>query len=144
MNLRPESKKLELTRDLFIFSCFTGLAYADVRSLKAGEIVRTIDGVDWIKTHRTKTKTKAKVKTEVRQIAQELVLLYQQRVTAEGHQFAQDTPWQAEMEDAFPFVETPDQHKAIVDMIAANNGDRAAAAMEKHINRSRTLYKHRR
>jgi len=61
MNLRPESKKLELTRDLFIFSCFTGLAYSDVRSLKAHEIVRTIDGVDWIKTHRTKTKTKANI-----------------------------------------------------------------------------------
>ncbi|MFK7916785.1 MAG: transcription-repair coupling factor [Ilumatobacter sp.] len=63
-------------------------------------------------------KAKAKVKTEVRQVAQELVLLYQQRVTAEGHQFAQDTPWQSEMEDAFPFVETPDQYKAIVDIKA--------------------------
>ncbi|MGA9278637.1 transcription-repair coupling factor [Ilumatobacter sp.] len=61
-------------------------------------------------------KTKSKVKSEVRQVAQELVLLYQQRVTAEGHQFAQDTPWQAEMEDAFPFVETPDQHRAIIDI----------------------------
>ncbi|MEP1126058.1 MAG: transcription-repair coupling factor [Ilumatobacter sp.] len=63
-------------------------------------------------------KTKARVKTEVRQIAQELVLLYQQRVTAEGHQFAQDTPWQAEMEDSFPFVETPDQARAIVEIKA--------------------------
>ena len=63
-------------------------------------------------------KTKSRVKSEVRQVAQELVLLYQQRVTAEGHQFAQDTPWQAEMEEAFPFVETPDQHKAILDIKA--------------------------
>jgi transcription-repair coupling factor (superfamily II helicase) len=63
-------------------------------------------------------KAKSKVKTEVRQVAQELVLLYQQRVTAVGHQFAQDTPWQAEMEDAFPFVETPDQHKAIIEIKA--------------------------
>ena len=61
-------------------------------------------------------KTKSRVKSEVRQIAQELVLLYQQRVTAEGHQFAMDTPWQAEMEDAFPFVETPDQRRAIDDI----------------------------
>ena len=61
-------------------------------------------------------KAKSRVKTEVRQIAQELVLLYQQRVTAEGHAFAQDTPWQHEMEDAFPFVETPDQRKAIEDI----------------------------
>jgi transcription-repair coupling factor (superfamily II helicase) len=63
-------------------------------------------------------KTKSRVKSEVRQVAQELVLLYQQRVTAQGHQFAQDTPWQAEMEEAFPFMETPDQHKAIVDIKA--------------------------
>lgn len=61
-------------------------------------------------------KTKSRVKSEVRQIAQELVLLYQQRVTAEGHAFAQDTPWQAEMEEAFPFVETPDQRRAIDDI----------------------------
>ncbi len=63
-------------------------------------------------------KTKSRVKSEVRQVAQELVLLYQQRITAEGHQFAQDTPWQAEMEEAFPFVETPDQHRAILDIKA--------------------------
>ncbi|WP_420452818.1 transcription-repair coupling factor [Ilumatobacter sp.] len=63
-------------------------------------------------------KTKSRVKSEVRQIAQELVLLYQQRVTAEGHRFAQDTPWQAEMEEAFPFVETPDQARAIDDIKA--------------------------
>jgi len=58
-------------------------------------------------------KTKSRVRSAVRAIAQELVVLYQQRVTAQGHSFAQDTPWQAEMEDAFPFVETPDQRTAI-------------------------------
>ena len=58
-------------------------------------------------------KAKTKVRSEVRQIAQELVVLYQKRVTAEGHSFAQDTPWQHEMEDSFPFVETPDQSRAI-------------------------------
>lgn len=63
-------------------------------------------------------KTKSRVKSEVRQIAQELVLLYQQRVTAVGHRFAMDTPWQAEMEDAFPFVETPDQRTAIEEIKA--------------------------
>ncbi len=63
-------------------------------------------------------KAKSRVKSEVRQIAQELVLLYQQRITAEGHAFAQDTPWQHEMEDAFPFVETPDQRTAIDDIKA--------------------------
>lgn len=61
-------------------------------------------------------KTKSRVKSEVRQIAQELVLLYQQRVTTTGHQYSLDTPWQAEMEDAFAFVETPDQRRAIDDI----------------------------
>ena len=40
-------------------------------------------------------------------------MLYQKRVNAVGHSFPQDTPWQAEMEEAFPFVETPDQRTAI-------------------------------
>src|SRR6185503_11454596 len=54
----------------------------------------------------------------VREIAQELVVLYQTRVHAGGFPFAADTPWQKEMEDAFPFVETPDQLKAIRDVKA--------------------------
>ncbi len=61
-------------------------------------------------------KVKSRVRSAVREIAQELVVLYQKRVTARGHAFAQDTPWQAEMESAFEFVETPDQLKAIDDI----------------------------
>jgi len=61
-------------------------------------------------------KSKAKVRSAVREIAQELVVLYQKRVHAEGYAFGSDTPWQREMEDAFPFVETPDQEKAIVEI----------------------------
>jgi len=60
-------------------------------------------------------RSKAKVRSAVREIAQELVVLYQKRVTAVGHAFSPDTPWQHEMEDAFPFVETPDQRRAIDD-----------------------------
>ena len=45
-------------------------------------------------------------------------MLYQKRVNAEGYAFGQDTPWQHEMEDAFPFVETPDQRVAITDVKA--------------------------
>ena len=63
-------------------------------------------------------KAKARVRSAVREIAQELVLLYQRRVHADGHTFAPDTPWQHEMEDSFPFVETPDQLKAIDDVKA--------------------------
>ena len=61
-------------------------------------------------------KAKGKVKSAVREIAQELVVLYQTRVNAEGYAFGMDTPWQTEMEDAFPFVETPDQRTAIADI----------------------------
>jgi transcription-repair coupling factor (superfamily II helicase) len=63
-------------------------------------------------------KTKSRVKSAVREIAQELVVLYQKRVHAEGHAFGHDTPWQHEMEEAFPYVETPDQRRAIDDVKA--------------------------
>ena len=61
-------------------------------------------------------KAKSRVRSAVREIAQELVVLYQKRVNATGHAFGQDTPWQHEMEDAFPYAETPDQLKAIDDI----------------------------
>ena len=61
-------------------------------------------------------RAKSRVRSAVREVAQELVVLYQKRVTARGHAFPQDTPWQSEMESAFPFVETPDQLEAIADI----------------------------
>ncbi len=61
-------------------------------------------------------KAKSRVRSAVREIAQELVVLYQKRVNAVGHAFGHDTPWQQEMEDAFPYAETPDQQKAIDDI----------------------------
>ncbi|MGB8858673.1 MAG: transcription-repair coupling factor, partial [Ilumatobacteraceae bacterium] len=61
-------------------------------------------------------KAKSKVRSAVREIAQELVVLYQKRVNATGFAFGHDTPWQHEMEQAFPFVETPDQRTAIDDI----------------------------
>ena len=63
-------------------------------------------------------KAKTKVRSAVREIAQELVVLYQKRVNAEGHAFGMDTPWQHEMEEAFPYVETPDQREAIAEVKA--------------------------
>ena len=68
-------------------------------------------GSDW-------AKTKAKVRSEVSEIAQELVVLYQRRITAAGHAFAEDTPFQRELEDSFPYEETPDQLTAITDVKA--------------------------
>ncbi|MEY4032619.1 MAG: transcription-repair-coupling factor, partial [Actinomycetota bacterium] len=58
-------------------------------------------------------RTKSRVRSAVREVAQELVVLYQKRVNAKGFEFPADTPWQSEMEQAFPFIETPDQLKAI-------------------------------
>ena len=75
-----------------------------------------LGGGDW-------SKTKARVKTEVDAVAQELVLLYQTRLHSEGHAFPIDTPWQREMEDNFPFRETPDQLKAIEDVKADMEAD---------------------
>ncbi|MEW6865298.1 transcription-repair coupling factor [Trueperella pyogenes] len=59
-------------------------------------------GADW-------EKTKSKARAAVKQIAKELVRLYAQRRATKGHAFSPDTPWQRELEDAFEFVETPDQ-----------------------------------
>ena len=63
-------------------------------------------------------KAKSRVRSAVREIAQELVVLYQKRVNAPGFAFGHDTPWQGEMEDAFPYAETPDQLKALDDIKA--------------------------
>ena len=63
-------------------------------------------------------RSKAKVRSAAREIAQELVVLYQRRVNAKGVTFGPDTPWQREMEEAFPFQETTDQLSAIVDVKA--------------------------
>ena len=63
-------------------------------------------------------KSKSRVRSAVREIAQELVVLYQKRVNSPGHAFGIDTPWQNEMEQAFPYVETPDQRVAIDDVKA--------------------------
>jgi transcription-repair coupling factor (superfamily II helicase) len=61
-------------------------------------------------------RTKSRVRSAVREVAQELVVLYQKRVSVKGHAFPNDTPWQYEMEQRFPFVETPDQLRAIHDI----------------------------
>lgn len=47
--------RLRIVRDMFLFSCYTGLAYADVKKLTTDDIIKGIDGYQWIKTKRTKT-----------------------------------------------------------------------------------------
>ncbi len=73
--------------------------------------VNRLGGADW-------QRAKSRVRAAARQIAQELVVLYQKRMHSPGHPFAADTPWQAEMEAAFPYAETPDQLKAIAEVKA--------------------------
>ncbi|HKE76741.1 MAG TPA: transcription-repair coupling factor [Acidimicrobiales bacterium] len=63
-------------------------------------------------------RAKAKVRAAVAEIAQELVVLYQKRLNEPGTAFSDDTPWQREFEDAFPYQETPDQLTAISDVKA--------------------------
>ncbi|MET0701734.1 MAG: transcription-repair coupling factor [Mycobacterium sp.] len=68
-----------------------------------------LGGSDW-------TNTKTKARKAVREIAGELVTLYAKRQAAPGYAFGPDTPWQAEMEDAFGFTETIDQLTAITEV----------------------------
>lgn len=68
-----------------------------------------LGGSDW-------ANTKTKARRAVREIAGELVSLYAKRQASPGHAFAPDTPWQAEMEDAFGFTETVDQLTAITEV----------------------------
>ncbi|WP_037320321.1 site-specific integrase [Salegentibacter sp. Hel_I_6] len=56
-----KNERLDLIKDIFTFSCFTGLSYAEVKKLSEKEVVIGIDGNKWIKTKRTKTKTRCSV-----------------------------------------------------------------------------------
>lgn len=71
--------------------------------------VNRMGGADW-------AKTKSRARKAIREIADELVRLYSARQSAPGHAFAPDTPWQRELEDAFEFIETPDQLSALDDV----------------------------
>jgi transcription-repair coupling factor (superfamily II helicase) len=68
-----------------------------------------LGGADW-------AKTKSRAKKAVREIAGDLIRLYSARMAAPGHTFGPDTPWQRELEDAFPYAETPDQLTTIAEV----------------------------
>jgi len=53
--------RLSLVRDIFLFSCFTGLAYIDVKNLTKSHVSIGIDGEKWIFTHRQKTESASKI-----------------------------------------------------------------------------------
>jgi transcription-repair coupling factor (superfamily II helicase) len=80
-------------------------------------------GSDW-------AAAKGKARKAVRDIAVELVKLYSARMASTGHAFGPDTPWQRELEDAFPFAETLDQLTTI---------DEVKADMERPIPMDRLL-----
>jgi transcription-repair coupling factor (superfamily II helicase) len=86
---------------------------SSIRRYTGGESpsLSRMGGADW-------SKAKAKVKKAVQEIAQELVVLYRKRMATPGHAFPPDSPWQTEMEAAFPYEATPDQAKAIDDVKA--------------------------
>lgn len=54
-------ERLNTIKQLFLFSCYTGLAFIDVQKLTAQNVVIGIDGKHWIKTHRTKTETASNI-----------------------------------------------------------------------------------
>ncbi len=62
------------------------------------------------------TRAKQRARRAVREIAHELLEIYAAREVQPGHAFAPDSPWQAELEGAFPYVETPDQLTALAEV----------------------------
>jgi transcription-repair coupling factor (superfamily II helicase) len=80
----------------------------EVTKYSGGEApaLHRLGGADW-------AKTKSRARKAVREIAAELIRLYSARMASPGYAFGPDTPWQRELEDAFPYVETPDQLAAI-------------------------------
>jgi transcription-repair coupling factor (superfamily II helicase) len=70
-----------------------------------------LGGGDW-------TRRKNRARKAVREIAGELIKLYAARQATKGYAYGPDTPWQRELEEAFPFVETPDQLTTIEEVKA--------------------------
>ncbi|HKD88015.1 MAG TPA: transcription-repair coupling factor [Streptosporangiaceae bacterium] len=82
-----------------------------------------LGGADW-------AKAKGRARKAVKDIAAGLIRLYQARMASPGHAFGADTPWQRELEDAFPYVETPDQLAAV---------DEVKADMERAVPMDRLI-----
>jgi transcription-repair coupling factor (superfamily II helicase) len=61
-------------------------------------------------------RTKARVRKKVRDIAADLIRLYSARLHSPGHAYPLDSPWIRELEESFPFEETPDQLRTIEDV----------------------------
>ncbi len=93
---------------------FLPMDQLDQISRYVGGEMPTLDklgGSDW-------AKRKSRARRAVRQIAAELIKLYAARQASRGHAYGPDNPWQHELENAFSYVETPDQLAAITDVKA--------------------------
>ncbi len=82
-----------------------------------------LGGSDW-------AQTKSRARKAVKQIAGELIRLYSARMATKGRAFGPDTPWQRELEDAFAYIETPDQLSSI---------EEVKADMEKEVPMDRLI-----
>jgi transcription-repair coupling factor (superfamily II helicase) len=91
---------------------------AAVRRYTGGETPRVsrMGGKDW-------SEQRSRVRKAVAAVAQQVVELHRMRAAATGHAYEPDTPWQREMEGAFPYEETHDQMQAIVDVKADMESD---------------------
>lgn len=61
INRKIESQRVKQVRDVFVFCCYTGLSYADVKKLSRKEIMTGIDGEQWVMTSRKKTDTSSRI-----------------------------------------------------------------------------------
>jgi transcription-repair coupling factor (superfamily II helicase) len=74
-----------------------------------GERLSKLGGREW-------TQTKARVKKAVKELAEDLVSIYSERMFKKGHKYSTDTVWQQQFEDSFPYEETEGQLKSIVEI----------------------------
>jgi len=77
------TSRLNMVKDIFVFSCYTGLAYSDVRKLTRNHIGLGVDGGRWIFIHRTKTDTRAHI--PILPIAADILEKYRNHPQAQNH-----------------------------------------------------------
>jgi len=105
---------------------FMEIGYAEAKTLllpvERFDLVQKYSGVEGVEPALDRlggagwAKRKASVKKAMRDMTDQLLKLYARRSLADGFAFSKDSPWQKEFEDAFEYVETPDQAQAIADV----------------------------
>ena len=105
---------------------FMEIEYAEAKALllpvERLDLVQKYSGVEGVEPVLDRlggagwARRKASVRKAMRDMTDQLLKLYARRSLAEGFAFSKDSPWQKEFEDAFEYVETPDQAQAIADV----------------------------